>query len=413
MANPTTNYGFVMPTSTDLVTDLPADFAAFGQPVDTQMKANADAATQKATLTTKGDIYAAIAASTPARLAVGTNGQVLTADSTTATGLKWAATAAGGLNWTARSLGAIVTIFTVGYDGSGLYVAAGNAGALYTSPDLVTWTSRTSGFGANAIHKVIYANSIWVAVGANGTITTSTDGTTWTARTANMSTNAINDVYFAASYFVAVGAGGGATNTGGVTYSTDGTTWTRKSMTPTIGTTYYAVIYNGTNWVVGGNVSTNNMLYVSVPTGTWTATVGNQVDNIAALWTDGSKTYINYDSSSSIIYNTSATMDGASEASFTSVSSAVGGPAGGSASPTKYLAVTSTTVSVLGCYYVALSTALNGTIPSTISPLSFAPTTASATTSPFFGTPPTNRGIIATTLGLIVWSNSGRIWTSY
>jgi hypothetical protein len=97
MANPTTNYGFVMPTSTDLVTDLPADFAAFGQPVDTQMKANADAATQKATLTTKGDIYAATAASTPARLAVGANDTVLTADSTTATGLKWASAAAGGL----------------------------------------------------------------------------------------------------------------------------------------------------------------------------------------------------------------------------------------------------------------------------------------------------------------------------
>ena len=37
MANPTTNFGWVMPTSTDLVTDLPADFAIFGQAVDTSM----------------------------------------------------------------------------------------------------------------------------------------------------------------------------------------------------------------------------------------------------------------------------------------------------------------------------------------------------------------------------------------
>ena len=37
MANPTTNFGWVMPTSTDLVTDLPADFAVFGQAVDTSM----------------------------------------------------------------------------------------------------------------------------------------------------------------------------------------------------------------------------------------------------------------------------------------------------------------------------------------------------------------------------------------
>lgn len=37
MANPTTNYGWVMPASTDLVTDLPADFNVFGQAVDTSM----------------------------------------------------------------------------------------------------------------------------------------------------------------------------------------------------------------------------------------------------------------------------------------------------------------------------------------------------------------------------------------
>jgi hypothetical protein len=87
-----------MPTSTDLVTDLPADFEVFGQAVDTQMKTNADAATQKATLTTKGDIYAATGTSTPARLAVGgTNGHVLTVDSSTATGLKYAAVAGGSL----------------------------------------------------------------------------------------------------------------------------------------------------------------------------------------------------------------------------------------------------------------------------------------------------------------------------
>jgi hypothetical protein len=39
----------------------------------------------------KGDIIAATAADTVARLAVGSNNQVLTADSSTATGLKWAA----------------------------------------------------------------------------------------------------------------------------------------------------------------------------------------------------------------------------------------------------------------------------------------------------------------------------------
>ena len=38
MANPTTYFGWVMPNSADLVTDLPADFNVFGQGVDTSMQ---------------------------------------------------------------------------------------------------------------------------------------------------------------------------------------------------------------------------------------------------------------------------------------------------------------------------------------------------------------------------------------
>jgi hypothetical protein len=45
----------------------------------------------------KGDLIAATAADTVARLAVGANDTVLTADSTAATGLKWATPAAGGM----------------------------------------------------------------------------------------------------------------------------------------------------------------------------------------------------------------------------------------------------------------------------------------------------------------------------
>ena len=40
-------------------------------------------------LTTKGDIYAASAAATPARLGVGSNGDTIVADSSTSTGLRW------------------------------------------------------------------------------------------------------------------------------------------------------------------------------------------------------------------------------------------------------------------------------------------------------------------------------------
>ena len=114
MANPTTNFGWQMPTSSDLVTDLPADFEVFGQAVDTALvdlkggttgqvlskTSNTDMdftwvttddanAIQNAIVDAKGDLIAASAADTPARLAVGSNGETLVADSSTATGLRY------------------------------------------------------------------------------------------------------------------------------------------------------------------------------------------------------------------------------------------------------------------------------------------------------------------------------------
>jgi hypothetical protein len=51
--------------------------------------ATADAAIPKALVTAKGDIVGATASGVPDNLAVGSNGQILTADSTVAMGIKW------------------------------------------------------------------------------------------------------------------------------------------------------------------------------------------------------------------------------------------------------------------------------------------------------------------------------------
>jgi hypothetical protein len=87
LANPTTNYGFVLPTSSDLVTDLPADFDVALQGVDTRLKALQPG-------TTLGDLaYSSATANTNTRLGIGSTGNVLTVSGGVPV---WAAPAASG-----------------------------------------------------------------------------------------------------------------------------------------------------------------------------------------------------------------------------------------------------------------------------------------------------------------------------
>jgi hypothetical protein len=107
VANPTTNYGFVLPSPTDLVTDLPADFDVALQGVDTRLKALQPG-------TTLGDLaYSSATANTNTRLAIGSTGDVLTV----AAGVPlWAAPAvqSSGLNLIIRS--SYSNVSTVAFD---------------------------------------------------------------------------------------------------------------------------------------------------------------------------------------------------------------------------------------------------------------------------------------------------------
>jgi len=118
----TTNFNWTTPADTDLVKDGAAAIRTLGNGIDTSFvdlkggttdqvlakNSNTDLdfkwvaqddsnAIQNAIVDAKGDLISATAADTPARLAVGANGTVLTADSAEATGLKWVAAAGGKL----------------------------------------------------------------------------------------------------------------------------------------------------------------------------------------------------------------------------------------------------------------------------------------------------------------------------
>ena len=100
----TTNYSWTTPDDTALVKDGAAAIRSLGTAIDTTVFTNAGAAVAKATVDAKGDLIAGTADNTIARLAVGANDTVLTADSSTATGLKWAAPA-GGANYSLLNSG--------------------------------------------------------------------------------------------------------------------------------------------------------------------------------------------------------------------------------------------------------------------------------------------------------------------
>jgi len=79
------NYSWPEPDNTDLVKNGALAIRTLGNAIDTTMATM----TPKSLVDAKGDLITATANDTPARLAVGNNGETLVADSSTSTGLKW------------------------------------------------------------------------------------------------------------------------------------------------------------------------------------------------------------------------------------------------------------------------------------------------------------------------------------
>jgi hypothetical protein len=116
-------------------------------------------------LTTKGDI--ATFDTAVARLAVGANDTVLTADSTAATGLKWATPAAGGMTLlsTTTLSGATTTISSINQTYTNLYITVQNA----TSANNISLTFRPNE-NTDCSYVQLYGSSSTSAntVGYNG-----------------------------------------------------------------------------------------------------------------------------------------------------------------------------------------------------------------------------------------------------
>jgi hypothetical protein len=202
MATTTPNFGWSVPTSTDLVKDGATAIETLGDSIDASLvdlkggttgqvlaKASntdmdftwtADASGIPATIfDAKGDLIAASAADTAARLAVGTNGQVLTADSTASTGLAWSTLTSGGytlISTTALTSGTSVTLSSIPstykhlfLTYTGMYNSAGtdmavrfnsDTGSNYSVNDFGYYGASVFGTGGgNGLSRIVFSDA--------------------------------------------------------------------------------------------------------------------------------------------------------------------------------------------------------------------------------------------------------------
>jgi hypothetical protein len=189
MSNPTSNFGWQMPTNTDLVTDLPADFEVFGQGVDTtladlkggttgQILSKASNTDMDFTWTNlnPGDITGVTA--TSPLTGGGTSGDVTIGIQSASTSQSGAVQLSDSTSTTSSVLAATPTAVKSAYD---LAAAAVPKSTVTTNGDLIVGT------GSATVSRL--------GIGSNGTVLTS-NGTTasWTAPASTGVTYPINPV---------------------------------------------------------------------------------------------------------------------------------------------------------------------------------------------------------------------------
>lgn len=142
-----------------------------------------------------------------------------------------------------------------------LWVGVGGSGAIYTSPDLVTWTSRTSNT-TQYLYSVRWSSSLslFVATGSSSAIVTSPNGTTWTVRTPATTAQSLYCCDWVNGYFVISGYGIAQ-------YSANGTSWSNLTITGW-SSSYLTTIKFVNNIYVA--VAGTKIYTASTLTGTWT-----------------------------------------------------------------------------------------------------------------------------------------------
>ena len=193
----TSNFGWNTPADTDLVKDGALAIRTLGNNIDASLvdlkggttnqvlakNSNTDLdfkwvetddtnAIQNAIVDARGDLIAASAADTPARLAVGNNGESLVADSTTTTGLRWQGNFAAGKNKIVngdfainqRAFTSATTTETYGFDRWTMVTADGTV--TYSAQTFTPGTAPVAGYEAANFARILTTGQTLASAGS-------------------------------------------------------------------------------------------------------------------------------------------------------------------------------------------------------------------------------------------------------
>ena len=244
----------------------------------------------------KGDLIAGTANDTVQRLAVGTNGQVLTANSAATTGLSWttpvsdvaavvysgdAGTKTATVNIPAGTYLAELsknTSVTVGgqtitqtstmtFSNTQTSVIIAGISNVTSASVPVTWTTVNATFASSQVNTIKFQNNLWVAGGNFGRIGTSLDGISWTSRTSNFGNTRVYVIAYGNGIWIAAG------DEAQMRRSTDAITWTTVNSNFATTAPIYGIAYGNGIWVAtgaGANVTGGSGIRRSTDALTWT-----------------------------------------------------------------------------------------------------------------------------------------------